>query len=290
MSDPDLRNRHAFITGGARGIGLVMAQALVDAGAKVTITAARSADELSAAAARLGAERCFGLLTDVCDDADSAQAVAAAQTHFGPVDILINNAARGPGEMKTPAGGFGARPFDGDSADYERIIATNIVGPWRMAKLLVPGMVARGWGRVINISTSQPTMRLPNGGPYGPTKAALETQSAIWAKHLEGTGVTVNVLLPGGATDTPFIPGGTIGQRVEIDWPARAGDIAEGNANMTGLLPPEVMAAPTVWLASDASQHITGRRIVGANWPPDAPAEVALETAMTPIVAVPQVI
>lgn len=282
--------RHAFITGGARGLGLVMARALAETGTNVTITAARSMDELAQAVDLIGKDQCLGLQADVCSESGSAQAIKEAEARFGPVDILINNAGRGPGEMHNPTGGFGANPFEGDPEDYERIVTTNIVGPWRMARLIVPGMVERGWGRVINISTSQPTMILPNGGPYGPTKAALESQSAIWAKHLGGTGVTVNVLLPGGASDTPFIPGGAVGTRVDIDWPAIAGTIAEGNKNITGLLPAEVMAAPAVWLASDASAHITGRRIVGANWPPHATPEDALKTAMTPPIEAPHVL
>lgn len=290
MEKPNLSTRHAFITGGARGLGFVMAQALAEAGAKVTITAARSAEELAQAVEAIGAEQCCGVLADVCSDADSARAVAEAEARFGPIDILINNAGRGPGEMQSAGSGFGASPFEGEADDYERIVTTNIVGPWRMAKLLAPGMVKRGWGRIINISTSQPTMLLPIGGPYGPTKAALEAQSAIWAKHLKGTGVTVNVLLPGGASDTPFIPGGEIGTRVEIDWPSLAGNIAEGNKNITGLLPAEVMAAPAVWLASDASAEITGRRFVGANWPPHAAPEDALKTAMTPPIDAPHVL
>lgn len=290
MGNSTRTTRHAFITGGARGLGFVMAEALAKAGANVTITAARSTNELAHAVEAIGAERCHGLQADVCSEDGSARAVQEAEARFGPIDILINNAGRGPGEMRSASGSFGANPFDGNADDYERIVTTNIVGPWRMAKLTVPGMVERGWGRVINISTSQPTMLLPIGGPYGPTKAALEAQSAIWAKHLEGTGVTVNVLLPGGASDTPFIPGGAVGSRVEIDWPALAGGIAEGNKNISGLLPAEVMAAPAVWLASDASADTTGRRLVGANWPPHAAPEDALATAMTSAIDAPHIL
>lgn len=290
MTQPSLANRHALITGGARGLGLVMAQALADAGAKVTITAARSIDELAQAVETIGEDRCLGVQADVCSEDDNARLVAGAVARFGPIDILINNAGRGPGEMRNDTGSFGANPFDVDAVDYGRIVTTNIVGPWRMAKLLVPSMKARGWGRIINISTSQPTMLLPIGGPYGPSKAALETQSAIWAAHLEGTGVTVNVLLPGGASDTPFIPGGQVGTRVEIDWPAIAGSIAEGNRNITGLLPAEVMAAPAVWLASDASANITGRRFVGANWHPDLAADEAMQQAMTAAIGAPHIL
>ncbi|MEM9287847.1 MAG: SDR family oxidoreductase [Pseudomonadota bacterium] len=286
----DLSKRHAFVTGGARGLGLVMAHAMADAGAKVTVTAARSHEELDKAVQTIGPEHCYGVMADVCSTDACTTAVEQAVGRFGPIDILVNNAARGPGEMQGTSAAFGATAFEGDEEDYSRIVATNIVGPWRMAKLVVPSMVDRGWGRIVNISTSQPTMLLSIGGPYGPTKAALETQSAIWAKQLEGTGVTVNVLLPGGASDTPFIPGGKVGSRVDIDWPALAGNIAEGNANISGLLPAEVMAAPIVWLASDASAHITGRRLVGANWPPHAAPEDALKTAMTPAIAAPHVL
>ncbi|MEM7569727.1 MAG: SDR family oxidoreductase [Pseudomonadota bacterium] len=290
MTDFDLSGRHALITGGARGLGLVMAQALAGAGARVTITAARSADELEAAVADIGPERCLGVLSDVMNDEDNARLASAAQERFGPVDILINNAGRGLAELYADGDFSQATPFSGDPEAYERILCTNVLGPWKLAKLFVSDMVARGWGRIINVSTSRPTMLLSVGGPYGPTKAALEAQSAIWAKHLQGTGVTVNVLLPGGAADTPFIPGGEVGTRITDAWPARAGEIAEGNSNITGLLPAEVMAAPALWLASDASSDFTGRRFVGANWPPDAAPEEALKTAMTPTIDAPHIL
>ncbi|WP_404478166.1 SDR family NAD(P)-dependent oxidoreductase [Novosphingobium sp. BL-52-GroH] len=281
MNSVSLAGRHAFITGGARGLGLVMARALAGAGAAVTITAGRSAGELAQAHAelsRLTGGRAFAVMADVADPAACAHSVAAAGAALGPVDILVNNAARGPREQ--PAShdtSLGIDPWALDTGPYAEMLVGNVAGAWFMAREVVPGMVERGFGRVINISTSKPTMEMAIGGAYGPSKAALEAQSRAWARHLEGSGVTVNLLLPGGQTDTDFIAGGRPGERPLIDWPERAGTIEEGRT--PGLLPPEVMAAPVVWLASEASAGITGKRWVGANWHPALAPEDAARVA-----------
>ena len=103
------------------------------------------------------------------------------------------------------------------------------------------------------------------GNPtYGPSKAALEALSAIMAKDIEGTGVTVNVLVPGGATNTPMISG-------------------EAGFDRAKLIQPEVMVAPLVWLVSDAAGKVTGRRFLGVRWDPALPAEQAAEKAGAPV-------
>jgi 3-oxoacyl-[acyl-carrier protein] reductase len=86
------------------------------------------------------------------------------------------------------------------------IIETNVNGPFFMSRSVTPGMIARGWGRIINISINHETMRRRGFSPYGPSKAALESETTIWAQDLAGTGVTVNALLPGGASLTGMIP------------------------------------------------------------------------------------
>lgn len=289
MTSQDLKGRHALITGGARGLGEVMARAYAQEGAHVTITAARSSEELDATVHSIGAHVCHGVLADVCDQKACERTVEEAEARFGPIDVLINNAGRGPGEMTAPEGQFGAPDvWSFDPQAFETIVRTNILGVYQLTRLIAPAMVERGWGRIINISTSRSTMLLTLGGAYGPSKAALETMTAIWAKHLSGTGVTANVLLPGGGTDTPFIPGGEPGARPTVDWRAHKGQLKEGDPG--GLLPAEVMAAPALWLGTEASSRITGRRFVGANWMPDVPAEEALKHAMGAPIEAPHIL
>jgi NAD(P)-dependent dehydrogenase (short-subunit alcohol dehydrogenase family) len=85
---------------------------------------------------------------------------------------------------------------------WRLVIETNVVGPFLMARAAVPSMLAHRWGRIVNISMNTETMRRRGFSPYGPSKAALESATAIWAQDLADSGITVNALLPGGATLT----------------------------------------------------------------------------------------
>ena len=116
----------------------------------------------------------------------------------------------------------------------------SVIGPL-MARAVVPHMLKQRWGRVINISMNYETMRRAGFSPYGPSKAALESETLIWAQELAGTGVTVNSLLPGGATETGMVPG----------------DVAPHIRKR--LLRPEVMVPPLLWLASEASTYLAAK-------------------------------
>jgi 3-oxoacyl-[acyl-carrier protein] reductase len=107
--------------------------------------------------------------------------------------------------------------------------------------------VKQGWGRIVNIETSLFTMMMDGFSPYGPSKAALESETVIWSKDLDGTGVTVNALAPGGPADTRMIPRNEVGDR-------------------SALVQPEVMVAPIIWLMSPQSDGVTGRRIIAKEW------------------------
>jgi 3-oxoacyl-[acyl-carrier protein] reductase len=135
-----------------------------------------------------------------------------------------------------------------------------------MARACVPHMVAQRSGQVVNISTSQVTMVRTGYCPYGPSKAALEAMSVVWAKDLKDSGVSVNVLLPGGATDTRLLPGSGSDRRG-----------ADGN-----LLAPDIMREPIVWLMERAGSHITGQRFTARLWPKGATDEHALAQARSP--------
>ena len=125
---------------------------------------------------------------------------------FGGVHILVNNAGRG---MRFVSEKFFDTPtkfWETDPAVWKMIIDTNVNGPFLMSRAAVPHMMKQRWGRIVNISINHETMRRAGFSPYGPSKAALESETIIWAQDLAGTGVTVNALLPGGATDTGMVP------------------------------------------------------------------------------------
>jgi 3-oxoacyl-[acyl-carrier protein] reductase len=119
-------------------------------------------------------------------------------------------------------------------------------------------MLKQGWGRIINISMNHETMRRAGFSPYGPSKAALESETIIWAQDLAGTGVTVNSLLPGGATATGMVPR-------DVD-PRR-------------LLDPKIMVPPLLWLASESAGGVTGDRFVANLWDASLPPKQAAEKA-----------
>ena len=252
MSAKRLAGTVAVVTGGGRGLGRAMVLGLAGAGARVVATAAREAREVEGvageAAARHGPDCVVPLVADVTREEDCARVIEAALSCYGRVDVLVNNAGRG---MKYVSPDFLTEParFWETPADAWRlVIETNVNGPFLMARAAVPHMLRAGWGRIINISMNRETMRRTGFSPYGPSKAALESETVIWSQDLAGTGVTVNALLPGGATDTGMIPEGVSGE-------ARR-----------GLLAPEVIVPPLLWLASAASDGVTGKRFVGTLW------------------------
>jgi len=273
-----------LLTGAGRGLGRLMALGLVAQGAKVLGTSARAGAELAATAADAAQAARHGgqfmpLQADVSIDADCVRSVAAARAAFGRVDVLINNAARGP--LEANADYFAAKPrfWQAPVAAYRTMVESNLIGAFQMARAVTPGMVEQSFGRIINISTSLPTMVMQGLAAYGATKAALEVSSVVWARDLEGTGVTVNVLLPGGPSDTALIPGGVVGTRAKADFVAGKGPTGD-EGRVGGILPAEIMVPPTLWLCADDSAAISGRRLVAKDWDPDLAAAAAAARAM----------
>jgi NAD(P)-dependent dehydrogenase (short-subunit alcohol dehydrogenase family) len=125
-------------------------------------------------------------------------------------------------------------------------------------------MMRQKWGRIVNVTTSLGTMIRDGSPTYGPSKAALEAFSAIMAKDLAGTGVTVNVLVPGGMTNTGMIPD-------------------EAGYDRAELIQPDVMAPPLNWLVSDAAATVTGQRFLGVHWDAALPPEEAAAKAGAPV-------
>jgi 3-oxoacyl-[acyl-carrier protein] reductase len=160
------------------------------------------------------------------------------------------------------------------------MVETNLVGAFYMARAAVPGMLAQGFGRIVNLSTSNPTMVMQGLAAYGATKAGLEAATVMWAKDLAGTGVTANVLLPGGPSDTALIPGGAVGTRAIPGF--RAGRGPKGDEGRTGgILPAEIIVPPALWLSADESSGWNGRRFVAKDWDDELPPEDAAARAAT---------
>jgi gluconate 5-dehydrogenase len=233
-----------LVTGGTSGLGRAMASALAAAGARVALTG-RSADRAAAAAAALPGAA--GVEMDVRVEASVAAAVGQAWAVLGGIDMLVNNAGIG---MRTVNPDFMTRPqgFWEVSADgFRAVIETNLTGYFLVAREVTPRMLAAGGGRIVNIAVNQSTMHRAGFVPYGPSRAGSEALSKIMAADLAGTGVTVNLLLPGGATVTGMLPPG--------DRPA--GQV---------LLDPAVMGPPIVWLASDEAAGVHDERISAAGF------------------------
>lgn len=254
MTHPSLKNRVILITGGSRGLGREMALALSEAGARVAITGSSASGALEATRRDVGGDT-LAIVADVTSGTAAAEPVERVLSAFGRIDVLINNAGLGMRAISETFNTVPTRFWQADPAAWARIVDTNVNGPFRMAAAVVPHMLDRGFGKIINISTSDQTMIRNGYAPYGPSKAFLEAASRVWAADLAGTGVDVNVLIPGGATDTDLLP----------PSPDKKG--ADGN-----LLPPRVMRAPICWLASDAANGITGARYIARLWTPDDPA------------------
>ena len=232
-----------LVTGGTSGLGRAMAAALAEAGAAVALTG-RSGERAGAVAAELPGA--VGIELDTRDEASVSRAVEAAWSRLGGIDMLVNNAGIGmrtvnPRFMTQPLG-FWEVPVDG----FRAVIETNLTGYFLVAREVVPRMLAAGGGRVVNISVNVETMRRAGFVPYGPSRAGSEALSRIMAADLRDTGVTVNVLLPGGATATGMLPP----------------DVPEGWT----ILGPEVMGPPIVWLASDEAAGVHDERIVATGF------------------------
>ncbi len=244
-----LDGKVAIVTGAGRGIGHAIAEAYVQEGASVTITAAREQAELQQFAQQHGSEHVLALRADVTNPAACTRVVDQTIQRFGHVDILVNNAGRG---MKYVSASFLTKPtrfWEVEPAVWRMIVETNVDGPFYMARAVVTRLLEQQReGSIINIGISYETMKRRGFSPYGPSKAALEAASAIWAQDLLEARIRVNILLPGGATNTGMVPALT-----PADVQAR-------------LLQPEIIQAPAVFLASDASQALTGRRLVTTEW------------------------
>ncbi len=270
MAEIDLKGRPIIVTGGGSGLGKQMTLSLAGHGANVVVAEVnpQHAEELMAEARKEGvAERVHYIATDVTNPESAKATVQQTIAKFGTVFGLVNCAGRGYPLSEAPAGVRGPRLWQETAAGWNPVIALNLNGPFFMANAAVNEMMAKRQGRIVNVTTSYGTMQRAGQQPYGATKAALETLTMAWADELKEYGVTVNVLVPGGAADTRLLP----------DKPGE-GLRSKGNV----LVEPKVMRAPIVWLMSDLSSKATRRRYIASWWDAKLPLDQAAAKAGAP--------
>jgi NAD(P)-dependent dehydrogenase (short-subunit alcohol dehydrogenase family) len=196
-----MEQRVAVVTGGLRGLGRAMALGLASAGHRVVAVGHIESDiaemEVAAGALALGAQ-VWPLVADLREAGECDRVVAEARARFGNIDILVNNA--GLTFTYIDADRF-RRPTPqlfwqvGDEI-VDNVIATNYLAADRLSRRVAPEMVARGWGRIVNVTTKLDTMNRLGTHPYGASKAGLEMATEVWAKDAEGTGLTINNVRP----------------------------------------------------------------------------------------------
>ncbi len=259
---PDIRldDRVVIVTGSDRGLGRAMSLGLAQAGATVVL-ASPVMEGLKAVAAEieaLNSGRALVHFVDITDLTSCRTLIHETLDQAGHLDVLVNNARRlhrGPG---IPSKGNSLPMFETNPEIYKETVFVNIIGTFFMSRAAVEHFLEQGKGKIINLSTSIRHFYSKKDSPYGVTKAGIEASTQIWARDLDGTGVTVNSLLPGGATDS------------DPDRPKKPGQM---------LLPVEIMNPLIIWLASERSDGVTGCRFVGTKWDSSLPSDEAANVA-----------
>jgi NAD(P)-dependent dehydrogenase (short-subunit alcohol dehydrogenase family) len=243
MAYPGLEGKVVILTGAAGGIGSSLLDSFVREGLRV---AALDIDDkgVQALQDRYGEAKVVGYRADVSDAEDCDRQIASVVERFGRVDILVNNAALGMNAVADDYDDEHLQIEDVPNDLWRRFFAVNVNGAFYLTRAVVPIFRRQKWGRVINVSTSILTMMRKGFVPYGPTKAALEAWSLILSRQLDGSGITVNVVLPGGPVDTAMVPG----------------------EDRSSLISPKVMAAPMLGLFTPAGDTVTGQRFIAVEW------------------------
>lgn len=245
MAETSLSGRHALVTGGGRGIGLACAEALSRAGADITILG-RDEEALDAAVAAGAASR--RVRADVTDEPQVRAALEAAAQEAGPIDILVNN-----------AGGAETAPFlKTDHAMVERMLSLNLASAFTLCRLVLPAMLERKSGRIINIASTAGLKGYAYVSAYCAAKHGLIGLTRALALETAKSGVTVNAVCPG-FTETDLIAGSirTIMDKTGRDEASARAELAKANPQGR-LVRPEEVAAAVAYLASDLAAAVNG--------------------------------
>jgi NAD(P)-dependent dehydrogenase (short-subunit alcohol dehydrogenase family) len=245
-----LDGRRALITGGSKGLGLVMATALAQAGADVAICSRNFAEGRAAAdsVARATGRRTLAFQADVTRTQEVDRLLAQVTEGLGPVDILINNAGinvRGAAEELS-------------ESDWDAVVDINLKAPFLVARKLGPQMCQRRWGRVINMGSILSVIALPGRAPYASAKAGLLNLTKVLALEWAAQGVTVNAICPG-----PFAT--DMNKPLLNDPEKYKAFVAKIPMGRWGEL--QEIAGTAVFLASEAASYVTGSALfVDGGW------------------------
>ena len=263
----ELEDRVAIVTGAAGGFGRELVRGLLGAGARV---AALDVDETGLDALAAGHEeahrtgRLLTARTDISRYEECEAAVAETRERLGGLHVLVNNGALGMGVIRVDHMTELVEIHEIAPETWQRFVEVNLSGAWYMTRAAIDGLLVQRWGRIVNVTTSFFTMLRGKFHPYGPPKAGLEAMSAGHASELEGRGVTVNVVVPGGPSDTPMVP-------------------QESGLDRSAMIPPSAMVPPVLWLCSDAGGAYTGHRYIAADWDATVDPAAAAEGCRAPI-------
>ncbi len=266
MSEKTLSAKVVIVTGAAGGLGRAMVLGLREQGARLAVVDINGAslEAIAKNAVEVGGEgSVLSIVADVARAEDCQRIFQETLAEFHALHVLVNNAGIGMQTIRKSHMDEPVRFWEADLDPWQRVMDVNWKGSYMMARQVAPHMIEQGWGRIINVTTSLDTMYRRHYTPYGPSKAALEAASSAWAQELEGTGVSVNVLVPGGLANTGLIP-------------------EDAPVDRSALLQPEVMVAPICWLSSDDSDGVTNSRFVGRDWDTSLPPSEAAEKAKAP--------
>ncbi|MEZ5605632.1 MAG: SDR family oxidoreductase [Burkholderiaceae bacterium] len=251
---PDWRNRHALVTGGARGIGLAVTQALLERGARVTVLGRSplAADRLRTLAGSTdAAARLQAVAADVAEPAAVAQAFAQARAGFGTIDTLVNNAGQA----------YSAPFIKMDLALWQQMLAVNLTGTMVCTQAVLPDLLAAGWGRIVNVASTAAQRGYAYVSAYCAAKHGVLGLTRSLALELATKGVSVNAVCPG-YTETDLLQdsiANIVAKTGRSEDEARA-QLAAGNPQKRLVQPAEVADA-VLWLCQTDSGSVTGQAI-----------------------------
>lgn len=236
-----LRGKVALITGASRGLGKAIAVQYAREGAKLSICAREpnALDVTKTELQALGVE-VLSITADVSERRDVERLVATTLLRYNQIDILVNNASfLGPSPMPLL--------IDMPRDEFELVLKTNVLGPFMLAKAVLPGMIERGQGSIISVISDAGVEAYENWGAYGASKAALLQMTRIWAAELKGTGVRVNAVDPG-----------------EMNTQMHA--LAMPEEDPSQYPNPEEVVDVFIYLASNRSRRVSGRKLMAQDF------------------------
>jgi NAD(P)-dependent dehydrogenase (short-subunit alcohol dehydrogenase family) len=246
-----IEGRTALVTGGSRGLGAALGRALAAEGARVVLVA-RGAEDLGRVVdgIRAAGGEAHGFVADVGAKEDIHRIAGAAAALAGPIDLLVHNASTlGPTPLRLL--------LDTECEDLAAVLDVNLMGPFRLTRAIAGGMVLRGRGLVLQVTSDASVSAYPTWGAYGVSKAALDHLGRLWAAELEGTGVRVLTVDPG-----------------EMDTAMHAA--AMPDADRAALADPKAVAVRIVEIVRASDDLPSGTRLEAAAFAAPRPLALAL--------------